>query len=97
MCCARYNTVAGNLIGLFSDIFIDCFYFLASLLARVGRLFYFNRMNYKDQMKKWLAEHPDATAEQIWEAGYHQCTENWLHGKVELMEKCMNLMKQIIQ
>lgn len=34
-------------------------------------------MSYKEQRKQWLAEHPDATAEEAWEAGYLTCTENW--------------------
>jgi len=28
------------------------------------------RLLYIDQKKEWLAEHPDATAEEAWEAGY---------------------------
>lgn len=54
-------------------------------------------MTYKDQMKEWLSKHPGATVEEAWEGGYFQCTVNWVHGKVKLMEKCMDLMKQIIQ
>lgn len=54
-------------------------------------------MNYKEQMKEWLAKHPDATIEDAWEAGYKQCTMNWLHDKVELLRKCKILMEQIIE
>ena len=54
-------------------------------------------MNYKEQMKEWLSKHPDATIEEALEAGYLQCTKNWLHGKLDLMEKCVELMKQILQ
>lgn len=34
-------------------------------------------MTYKEQMKQWLAAHPDATAEEAWVAGYFQCSTNW--------------------
>lgn len=34
-------------------------------------------MTYLDQKQKWLAEHPDATPEEAWEAGYFQCATNW--------------------
>ena len=53
-------------------------------------------MGYKDQLKEWLQKHPDATAEDAIEAGYMISTDNWCHGKVELMDKCVELMKQII-
>lgn len=53
-------------------------------------------MGYKDQLKAWLQKHPDATAEEAIEAGYMISTDNWCHGKVELMDKCVELMKQII-
>lgn len=38
-------------------------------------------MNYKSQMKIWLAKHPDATIEEAWEAGYLQSTTNWCNGE----------------
>ncbi len=34
-------------------------------------------MSYKQQMKEWLNEHPDASAEEAWEAGYFTSTDNW--------------------
>lgn len=34
-------------------------------------------MSYKDQKKKWLSEHPDATPDEAYEAGYRQSTDNW--------------------
>lgn len=34
-------------------------------------------MTYKEQMKKWLEKHPNATLEQAYEAGYWQSTDNW--------------------
>jgi len=34
-------------------------------------------MTPKEQMKKWLAQHPNATPEEIWLAGYWQCSDNW--------------------
>jgi hypothetical protein len=34
-------------------------------------------MTYEQQMRKWLAEHPNATAEEAWKAGYFQSTTNW--------------------
>lgn len=34
-------------------------------------------MNYKQQMELWLANHPDATLEEAWKAGYSQSTTNW--------------------
>ncbi len=38
-------------------------------------------MTYLDQKQKWLAEHPDATPEEAWEAGYLQCLKNWCKKK----------------
>ena len=32
-------------------------------------------------MNRWLADHPDATAEEAWEAGYLTCTDNWCKGR----------------
>lgn len=34
-------------------------------------------MIYKEQMEKWIKEHPNATIEDAWMAGYWQCTDNW--------------------
>jgi len=34
-------------------------------------------MNYRQQRDEWLKKHPKATPEEIWEAGYFQCSENW--------------------
>jgi len=36
-------------------------------------------MNYKDQMKEWIAKHPQATIAQAWESGYLTCTNNWVN------------------
>ena len=38
-------------------------------------------MSYKDQKNKWLSEHPDATLDEAYEAGYHQSTDNWCKSK----------------
>ena len=66
-------------------------------LVKAGMFFLFRMgMNYKEQMRKWLAAHPDATTEEAWEAGYMTSTDNWCHGKVEMMEKCAEMLKQII-
>lgn len=34
-------------------------------------------MNYKEQKAEWLRKHPKATAEEAYEAGYKQSTDNW--------------------
>jgi hypothetical protein len=34
-------------------------------------------MSYKDQKKKWLSEHPEATPDDAYEEGYRQSTLNW--------------------
>lgn len=34
-------------------------------------------MAYTDQMKTWLAKHPEATLEEAYKAGYFQSTYNW--------------------
>jgi len=54
-------------------------------------------MSYKEQMSEWLSKHPNATVEDAWQAGYFQSNENWCKGKVELMEKAVEIMKQIIE
>lgn len=36
-------------------------------------------MSYLDQMKKWIAEHPNATAEEAFQAGYRQAIYNWVN------------------
>lgn len=39
-------------------------------------------MSYKGKEKdRFLHEHPDATVEEAWEAGYAACTEGWCKGK----------------
>ena len=38
-------------------------------------------MSYKDDMRKWVEEHPSATIEEAYNAGYLQCVENWCKGK----------------
>ena len=54
-------------------------------------------MSYKDQLKEWLSKHPNATVEEAIEAGYMISNNNWCHGKVEQMEKCIEMLKQIIE
>lgn len=34
-------------------------------------------MSYKKQKEAWLTQHPTATIEEAYEAGYKQSTENW--------------------
>ena len=34
-------------------------------------------MIYKEQMEKWIQQHPNATIEEAWMAGYWQCSDNW--------------------
>jgi hypothetical protein len=34
-------------------------------------------MGYEAQMEKWLKQHPKATVEEAYKAGYLQSTENW--------------------
>lgn len=34
-------------------------------------------MNIIQQCKKWVKEHPKATLEETWMAGYFQSTSNW--------------------
>lgn len=34
-------------------------------------------MSYKDQKHEWLKKHPKATADEAYEAGYQQSTDNW--------------------
>ncbi len=34
-------------------------------------------MGYKDQLKEWLDEHPNATVAEAIEAGYWICCDNW--------------------
>lgn len=38
-------------------------------------------MSYVEDMRKWLDEHPSATTEDAYRAGYFKCTENWCKGK----------------
>ena len=38
-------------------------------------------MSYIEQREKYLREHPNATPEEIWNAGYWTCSENWCKGK----------------
>lgn len=53
-------------------------------------------MTYKEQMAEWIEQHPEATIEQAWQAGYECSTNAWCHGKVSMMEQCRELMKQIL-
>ena len=50
----------------------------------------------KEKMKRWLAGHPDATAEEAFVAGWMLCTEAWCHGKREKMEQVCEMIKEII-
>lgn len=55
------------------------------------------KINYmKEKMKRWLAGHPDATAEEAFVDGWMLCTEAWCHGKREKMEQVCELIKEII-
>ena len=40
-------------------------------------VFVLKSMGYKDQLKEWLDEHPNATVEEAIEAGYWICSDNW--------------------
>ena len=53
-------------------------------------------MGMKEKMVEWISKHPDATVEEAWTAGYFCSTDAWCHGKVELMDKCAEILKQII-
>lgn len=50
----------------------------------------------KEIMKRWLAGHPDATAEEAFAAGWMLCTEAWCHGKRVKMEQVCEMIKEII-
>ena len=54
-------------------------------------------MSYKEQMEKWLCAHPDATAEEAYEAGYMQSNVNWCHGKMESLTKLKELIIKILE
>lgn len=34
-------------------------------------------MSYHEQRKRWIRDHPKATIEDAWNAGYFQCSDNW--------------------
>ena len=38
-------------------------------------------MSYIEQRKEWLSNHPKATKEEIWDAGYLTATDNWCKKK----------------
>ena len=54
------------------------------------------KLNMKERMAIWLKDHPKATAAEAYEAGYFACTDAWCHEKVDKMEQCCQLMKEII-
>jgi len=54
-------------------------------------------MNYKEKYAEWAAEHPSATTEEAFTAGWMLCTEAWCHGKREKMDQVCELMKEIIE
>lgn len=54
-------------------------------------------MSYIEQMSEWLKKNPNATIEDAWKAGYFQSNENWCKGKVDLLEKAVDIMKKIIE
>ena len=54
-------------------------------------------MSYKEQMKDWLSNHPDATPEEAYEAGYLQSNVNWCHGKMESLTKLKELIIKILE
>jgi len=39
------------------------------------------KMSYKKQMSEWIKNHPDATIEEAWDAGYVTCINNWCNKK----------------
>ena len=49
-----------------------------------------------ETMKRWLAGHPEATAEEAFAAGWMLCTEAWCHGKREKMEMVCELIKDVL-
>lgn len=54
-------------------------------------------MNKKEMMQKWISENPNATIEDAWNAGYDCSTDAWCHGKVDMLDKIRELIKQIIE
>lgn len=38
-------------------------------------------MTFPEYMKKYLAEHPKATAEEAYRAGYMQAVSNWVNSE----------------
>lgn len=38
-------------------------------------------MGYHDQRQQWIRDHPDATLEDAWNAGYLTSTDNWCSKK----------------
>ena len=38
-------------------------------------------MGYREQLKDWIKNNPDATLEEAWEAGYWQSCDNWCKRK----------------
>lgn len=49
-----------------------------------------------ERKEEWLKEHPTATAEEAFKAGWFACTDAWCHGKREKMESVCELMKEIM-
>lgn len=54
-------------------------------------------MSCKEKMRAWLQEHPEATPEEAFEAGWYACTDAWCHGKREKFEKIVEYVKEIIE
>ena len=54
-------------------------------------------MNKKEMMQKWISENPNVTIEDAWSAGYDCSTNAWCHGKVDMLVKIRELIKQIIE
>lgn len=50
----------------------------------------------KEKMKQWMNDHPDATVEDAFEAGWLSCTDAWCHGRREQFESVCETIKEII-
>lgn len=48
-------------------------------------------------MQKWISDNPDATIEDAWSAGYDCSTDAWCRGKVDVMIKMRELIKQLLE
>lgn len=92
-----------SLFYLMKILHVDFIIFeiVSGLLVKVGQISRRNQINenmsYKEQMAEWIARHPKATIEEAWQAGYLQSNTNWCRGKVDIMQQCRELMRQLIE